>query len=707
MDSASNATPNYNPPSVLLDRKQRQNRLVEMLGVGAVIVLVGAYFAFRKFSDLDNKTVVETTERKSYQTMRSIVPQDAMELQREEKRVGSIQVAEPRQSSESDFQETKARSVELSNDESPEIGSQQQDADQQLQNESVAVTTKLHDPSVTDVLLADDGTPAKILESRCGNCHGHKLVVDGLTVFRHDSLLDREMGYVIPGNLDESLLWQRIAVDQDMPPEDQPPLSEEELSVIENWILSGAPEFGQKPTRSHVSISRIWQAVYDDLETLDPKQAAVTRYISFNSLHNNSFVERQGRFGANVEDQDIALAKAAIAKLLNSLSWQSRLVAPKTIGPDGLLLRFNLEDFGWSNELHWSRIKQDYPYGMSFQLHPDAQLRRNWDHIVSWTGTDLPVVRADWMANALPRSPLYESLLRLPKNLDDLERLLNVDAEMNIQHSNVVRAGFSESGVSQHNRIVERHDARWGSYWKSYDFGSSEGRANIFKFPLGPQFGGNPYSQFAFEHAGGEMIFTLPNGLQGYYLTDELGEPLAVGPINVVRDLKETSGSPEIENALSCMACHKRGIIAFTDSVRGSRSVPFGEARLRVNELYADAETWGKIIEEEQQRFDEAMAELLLPYSASKMNSSEPVFHTVRRYQRDLEIDDIAAELSIEKVEQLKTMIDSNSRLRELGLGPLVNGAAIKRSTWDGQQGSVFKAVIQEIEIAEPLNYGR
>ena len=84
----------------------------------------------------------------------------------------------------------------------------------------------------------------------------------------------------------------------------------------------------------------------------------------------------------------------------------------------------------------------------------------------------------------------------------------------------VARAGFTQSGVSGHNRLVERHEAAYGADWKSYDFKSSDGLGNLFLYPLGLVFHKNPFERFAFKHDGGGIIFNLPNGLQGYMLVD-------------------------------------------------------------------------------------------------------------------------------------------------------------------------------------------
>src|SRR5206468_808707 len=100
------------------------------------------------------------------------------------------------------------------------------------------------------------------------------------------------------------------------------------------------------------------------------------------------------------------------------------------------------------------------------------------------------------------------------------EAKLQVKAGDDIRAGKVIRAGFNGSGVSRHNRLIERHEGAHGYYWKGYDFASSRGRRNLFTYPLGP---GPSEEGTTFQHDGGEIIFRLPNGLQGYMLTDGRG----------------------------------------------------------------------------------------------------------------------------------------------------------------------------------------
>ena len=102
----------------------------------------------------------------------------------------------------------------------------------------------------------------------------------------------------------------------------------------------------------------------------------------------------------------------------------------------------------------------------------------------------------------------------------------------------VWRAGTNNSGVSNHNRVIERHSSQHGAYWKSYDFAGSVGTQNIFNHPL------------SFTHDGGEVIFNLPNGLQGYYVTNASGFRLDDAPISIVSN--PAASDPTVRNGLSC-----------------------------------------------------------------------------------------------------------------------------------------------------------
>src|SRR5205814_2320446 len=156
----------------------------------------------------------------------------------------------------------------------------------------------------------------------------------------------------------------------------------------------------------------------------------------------------------------------ALGKLLNSLSWSSRLTKPLEVS--AAVYRIDLRDYKWTAS-SWERVLREYPYKTS--TGGDAARA-----LAQWTGTEFPLIRADWFVATAARPPLYHDLLQLPLTDRGLERLLQVDVMQDVQDENVVRAGFNDSGVSKNNRVIERHDAVFGAYWRSYDFAANKGR---------------------------------------------------------------------------------------------------------------------------------------------------------------------------------------------------------------------------------------
>jgi hypothetical protein len=220
------------------------------------------------------------------------------------------------------------------------------------------------------------------------------------------------------------------------------------------------------------------------------------------------------------------------------------------------VFRFNLTDLGWSTQ-DWDNLVTFYPYCLRSNQFNHSIL---YDRLK----TEAPYVRADWlMANAM-KSPLYEQLLKIPANLNDLAQDLGVNIGDAINHigsvepEDIVRIGFRSSGVSANNRILERHArGNAAALWISYDFTNSDGRSDIRLNPLGPDALDQRNFQHTFQQAGGEVIFTLDNGLQGFMLVNNQFNFLSEAPKNIVRDPRRPSGA--VENGISCLNCHGLG----------------------------------------------------------------------------------------------------------------------------------------------------
>lgn len=178
----------------------------------------------------------------------------------------------------------------------------------------------------------------------------------------------------------------------------------------------------------------------------------------------------------------------------------------------------------------------------------------------------------------------------------------------NIQNQKVVRAGFQDSGVSTNNRLIERHSLNTGFFWTSYDFAGSVGRQSFFEFPLGPV---DAFSrELAFEHNGGESIFTLPNGFHAYYLNAANDERLDKGPTAIVRDDDYTDGTGEVINGISCISCHSKGMRFNEDQVseilREDRKLS-AELREFAAAIYPGKDVVQSVLQDDMESFFDAL----------------------------------------------------------------------------------------------------
>lgn len=529
-----------------------------------------------------------------------------------------------------------------------------------------------------------------ILKQHCYKCHGTNYEVPGLNILDREVLTKLRPNthtYVVPGEPDDSELWVRLGISGDMPPEkvkDRP--SAEQIATIKKWIEAGAP-FPRETGRPFISEGDVQRKIVDHLRSLPANSRPFQRYFTLTNVHNNP----------KASNSDLRMYRAAFVKLLNSLSRTARLITPKLIDApannphEGVIFNLDLRDIGWEVDA-WREAIAEYPYGVRWN---DLQeLAGDLDQLTggSLVNDGIPYIRVDWFVANASRPPAYHKLLGIPDTAAELERKLGINSQRDFREDRLKRAGFAGSGVSKHNRLVDRHEGENTQYYyHSYDFGKSFGRGVLSRFPLGPKFETNPFNETsAFEHDGGEIIYSLPNGMQGYMIVDKDGKRLDEAPIDVVRDLNEFAGTPQVVNGISCIGCHKHGMLDFKDSIRGS-FVLAGEGRLKVDRLFAPSEEFERLVEADRSRFMFALDQLIGPYLKQGLDADrnirdfpEPVTLVSRWYQKDLSLEDVAFELGYDKGTQLG--LAGNQKLQELGLGPLASGGTVPRSMWDSRE---------------------
>ena len=508
-----------------------------------------------------------------------------------------------------------------------------------------------------------------IFEASCLNCHGPDGAFRETLLMEHSELIDG--GTVVPGNPDASELYKRLLGPTEngvQMPFGLPQLPAQSIDTIRRWILAGAPEWTTTRITDgrFISPAEVLTSIETHLTSLEPFDRAFARYFTLTHLYN-----------AGETTEILREYHKALNKLVNSLSWGSGITNPHPIDPQATIYYIDLRHFEWDVNDGWTKIEAEYPYHIAFDTQ--TALRNQLGRLQTQMKTDVPSVHVDWFIANASTPPLYHDLLSLPLTDRDLETRLEVDVARNLVNApgvRVWRAGFNNSGVSTNNRVVERHASRYGAYWKSYDFAGSVGTQNILTHPLN------------FTHDGGEVVFNLPNGLQGYYLANASGFRLNDAPINIVSN--PAASDPTVRNGISCIGCHTEGMKTFEDEVRSviesNPNPPYNKAQaLR---LYVEKSDMDALLEKDMEKFRAALAA-----TGGVFGGVETVSRFHEAFQAPIDAAYAAAVVGLE-TETFLERVRENTGLQNVGLLALDNAnGSVNRDTWTSSFRDVMYAL--------------
>ena len=509
-----------------------------------------------------------------------------------------------------------------------------------------------------------------VLQQNCLTCHGPAGAFRETLLLEHASLL--ETGAVVPGNRIASELYTRLREKDPIKrmPLGQPQLSAAAILVIGNWIQAGAPDWNTSPNpnSSFITYDAMLTRIQQHVESLDPFDRPFARYFTLTLLYN-----------AGESPDTLNIYRMALSKLINSLSWRGDIINPHPIDPAQTIFYVSLFEYEWDAGDVWTQLEEVYPYHLEFDVQTQPGLSRKLTDLREEMDCEVPFVQVDWFLATASLPPLYHDILGLPETDGELERELGVDVARNIALApgrRVWRAGFNDSGPSKHNRVVERHRSRYGAYWKSYDFAGSVGARHIFTYPLG------------FEHDGGEVIFNLPNGLQGYYISDGLGNRIDAAPLSIVSN--EAASDKVVRNGLSCIGCHTEGMKPFTDTVRGvieqTRNPSYD--RDHVLRLYVEQAEMDEYVNEDTERYKAALEETGNVFGGI----IEPVSFGAEAFQGALDASHAAAAIGMER-DTFLDKIRTESSLQRLGLTGLLSDGNVKRDVWESNFSDLVSCV--------------
>src|SRR5262245_26579117 len=174
------------------------------------------------------------------------------------------------------------------------------------------------------------------------------------------------------------------------------------------------------------------------------------------------------------------------------------------------------------------------------------------------------------------------------------------------------------------------------------------------------------------------MIFRLPNGLQGYYVSDNRGSRPAAAPTDIVVD--KFAADKTVRNGLGCMRCHDQGIKEFADTVRPAvEALPGspGFDRRAVLDLYPTREKMDALVKADREVFQAAMKAL------TGDTTREPLIPVTAAYLDDaLAANAAAAELGLADGTKLAAAFRM-PQFAGMGLAPLAAGGVVRRDAWE------------------------
>ena len=253
------------------------------------------------------------------------------------------------------------------------------------------------------------------------------------------------------------------------------------------------------------------------------------------------------------ENPKLEIVRFGMTKTLNSVSMAPAIAKLQAIDPARTVFRINLADFNQAGALG------------TIKSAPFAQQN------VSQVG-GVTVIRGDWLVYALTRPEVYDPLMKLPAIDTMLESTLHVD------YSKAVYINAQSSDVVFNGRVLMRIPIELGGkpggyYWRSYDFARTDVMQNAFKNPSFLRAATIP------DLVAGEFFFSLPNGLQAYYLVGfgnqhrydvpgpgglSIDPPVATDYRRPQDGLHPCVGGKAacgfVINGESCMTCHGDGV---------------------------------------------------------------------------------------------------------------------------------------------------
>src|SRR5262249_14260074 len=141
--------------------------------------------------------------------------------------------------------------------------------------------------------------------------------------------------------------------------------TDEMRETLRKWIAAGAPSFESRKV-DFITLKSVLTSIREHLNQPGNRTAQpYLRYFSLAHVHNNP----------EFSEEDMRSQRAALSKVINSLSWMPRIVVPQAIDRNQTIYVVDVRDLGWDRGDLWTKVIDAYPYGLRYGGHPDTDLR--------------------------------------------------------------------------------------------------------------------------------------------------------------------------------------------------------------------------------------------------------------------------------------------------------------------------------------------
>ena len=294
----------------------------------------------------------------------------------------------------------------------------------------------------------------------------------------------------------------------------------------------------------------------------DPRRAFATRYLAAQHLSPAERLELQAVDNLHVN----LISREGLVKRLRAVTpwlwaadtrdygWRRETFGALTFGTGAVEPYFHVQTLGADG-------KSRTPAGAHWLPADDLA------YLIATTGSQTPVVRADWFLNRTAvqegrGEAGYYDFLQLTSR-KDAEKLAGLDRARAEEIFREKAAVIQDSGVAVGGgRQIFRYGTTAGGWWETRDTLADKGMRDRR----------NPVRNLLddYRHDAEEIVFTLPNRLPGFYLSDAAGKRAAFAPPDIASDNRSPSNDKRVHSCLSCVRCHTRGgLIPFEDLFRG------------------------------------------------------------------------------------------------------------------------------------------